>query len=134
MGSGAVTEKKRQIPSTRETPSLNDQPPLGQVLEFDDWSFFGIWVLGLGFQNQTRFRALARKNGNRSLASAVIVISVDTFSIATWLISTLLSWFKLPYGMMMKRLGNWLAASIRLSRKWSARIGRDELVKRIFAK
>jgi hypothetical protein len=59
---------------------------------------------------------------------------VDTISTATWLISTLLSWFKLPYGMMMKRLANWFAVFIRLSRKWSARIDRDELVKRIFAK
>jgi len=59
---------------------------------------------------------------------------VDTISTATWLISTLLSWFKLPYAMMMKRLVNWFAASIRLSRKWSAPIDRGELVKRIFAK
>ena len=93
---------------------------------------FGYWVLG--FQNQTRAPALAKKNGNRSLALAVIVISVDTISTATWLISTLLSWFRLPCGTMMKRLANWFAASIRLSRKWSARIDRDELVKRIFAK
>jgi hypothetical protein len=59
---------------------------------------------------------------------------VDTISIATWLITTLLSWFKLPYGMMTKRLGSWFAVSIRWSRKWSAHIDRDELVKRIFAK
>jgi hypothetical protein len=36
--------------------------------------------------------------------------------------------------MTMKRLANWFAVFIRLSRKWSARIDRDELVKRIFAK
>ena len=50
------------------------------------------------------------------------------------MISTLLSWFRLPYGTMKKRLANWCGVSIRLSRKWSARIDRDELVKRIFAR
>jgi len=59
---------------------------------------------------------------------------VDTISTATWLISTLLSWFRLPFAMMMKRLASWFSASIRLSRKWSGHIDRDELVKRIFAK
>jgi len=64
----------------------------------------------------------------------VIVSSVDTISTATWLISTLLSWFRPPCVKTMKQLANWCADSIRWSRKWSVRIGRDELVKRIFAK
>ena len=71
---------------------------------------------------------------NRAFATAVIVGSVDTTSTATWLITTLLSWFRLPYGKMMKRLARWFSGSIRLLRKWSVRIDRDELVKRIFAK
>ena len=64
----------------------------------------------------------------------VIASSVDTISTTTWLISTLLSWFRLPYVTMMKRLASWFAASIRWSRKWSAHIDRDEPVKRTFAK
>jgi len=71
---------------------------------------------------------------NRDSASPVTDYSVDTISTTTWLISTLLSWFKLPYGTMMKRLANWCGVSIRWSRKWFGRIDRDELVKRIFAK
>jgi hypothetical protein len=38
------------------------------------------------------------------------------------------------FATTMERLASWFAVSIRLSRKWSARIDRDELVKRIFAK
>jgi hypothetical protein len=64
----------------------------------------------------------------------VIASSVDTISTATWLISTLLSWFRLPYVTMTKRLASWFAVSTRWSRKWSAHIDRDELVKRTFAK
>jgi hypothetical protein len=59
---------------------------------------------------------------------------VDATSATTWLIVTLLSWFRLPYARMMKRLVNWFGVSIRLLRKWSAPIDRGELVKRIFAK
>ena len=43
-------------------------------------------------------------------------------------------WLRARYAMTMKRLANWFAVSIRLSQKWSGRIDRDELVKRIFAK
>ena len=71
---------------------------------------------------------------NRAFASPVIVSSVDATSTVTWLITTLLSWFRLPYGTMTKRLARSFNASIRLLRKWSVRIDRDELVKRIFAK
>ena len=71
---------------------------------------------------------------NRTFASAVIVSSVDATSTVTWLITTLLSWFRLPYGMIMKRLARSFTSSIRLLQKWSVRIDRDELVKRIFAK
>ena len=92
----------------------------------------GIWVLGFGISTQVRFPAPTKKNGNRSLALAVIVISVDTFW--TWMILTLMRWFKPRFGMTMRRLANWCADSIRLSRKWCAPIGRDELLKRIFAK
>ena len=71
---------------------------------------------------------------NRNLPDTVILRSVDTISTATWLISTLLSWFKLPCVTTMKRLANWFAVSTRLLQKWSGHIDRDELVKRIFAK
>ncbi len=50
------------------------------------------------------------------------------------MILNLMRWSKLRFGMMRKRLANWCVDSIRLSRKWSGRIGRDELLKRIFAK
>jgi len=50
------------------------------------------------------------------------------------MILNLMRWSKLRFGMMMKRLANWCAGSIRWSQKWSARIGRDELRKRIFAR
>ncbi len=43
-------------------------------------------------------------------------------------------WLKLRSGMTMKRLANWCAGFIRLSRKWCVPIGRDELLRRIFAK
>ena len=50
------------------------------------------------------------------------------------MILNLMRWSKLRFGMMRKRLANWCADSIRLSQKWSGRIGRDELLKRIFAR
>ncbi len=93
------------------------------MLQDPNCRFPGAWSLGFGV-----FIC------NRNPSTPVSVSSVDTISTATWLISTLLSWFRLPCGTMMKRLGNWFAVSTRLSRKWSARIDRDELVKRIFAK
>jgi hypothetical protein len=92
-------------------------------LELENWSFLGLWILGFG-----------AFIGNQKASTRVIIVSVDTISTTTWLISTLLSWFRLPYGTMKKRLANWCAVSIRWSRKWSGRIERDELVKRIFAK
>ena len=50
------------------------------------------------------------------------------------MILNLMRWSKLRFGMMRKRLANWCAGSIRSLRKWSGRIGRDELRKRTFAK
>ena len=50
------------------------------------------------------------------------------------MILTQMRWFRARCAMMMKRLANWFAVFTRLSRKWSAHIDRDELVKRIFAK
>lgn len=76
--------------------------------------------------------ALEDEKCNRSLALAVIVISVD--AIWTWMILNLMRWSKLRFGMTMKRLANWCADSIRLWRKWCGPISRDELLKRIFAK
>ena len=43
-------------------------------------------------------------------------------------------WWKLRCGMTMKRLANWFVVYIRLWRKWSGPIDRDELLRRIFAK
>ena len=43
-------------------------------------------------------------------------------------------WWKLRCGTMIMQLANWLAGFIRLSRKWCVPIGRDELLRRIFAK
>jgi len=91
---------------------------------------FGYWILG--FQNQAGFSAPTKKSGNRSLALAVIVISVD--AIWTWMILTLMRWFKPRFGMTMRRLASWCADSIRLSRKWCGPTGRDELLRRIFAR
>ena len=64
----------------------------------------------------------------------VIVSSVDTASTTKWMIATQLRWLRARCAMTMRQLANWFAASIRLSQKWSARIDRDELVKRMFAK
>ena len=50
------------------------------------------------------------------------------------MILNLMRWFKPRFGMMRKRLASWCADSIRLSQKWCSPIGRDELLKRIFAK
>jgi hypothetical protein len=71
---------------------------------------------------------------NRDPQAPVTNLGVDTISTTTWLISTLLSWFRLPYATMKKQAANWFGVSIRLSRKWSVPIDRDELVKRISAK
>jgi hypothetical protein len=69
---------------------------------------------------------------NQDARLTVIDCKVD--AIWTWMILNLMRWSKPRFGMMRKRLASWCADSIRLSRKWSARIDRDELVKRIFAK
>lgn len=50
------------------------------------------------------------------------------------MILNLMRWYKLRFGMTMKRLANWCADSIRLWRKWCGPISRDELLRRIFAK
>ena len=62
----------------------------------------------------------------------VFLYSVD--AIWTWMILNLMRWYKPRFGMTMKRLANWCADSIRLSQKWCGPTGRDELLKRIFAK
>ncbi|MEY2531452.1 MAG: hypothetical protein QOI96_1537 [Verrucomicrobiota bacterium] len=43
-------------------------------------------------------------------------------------------WLQPRFGMTMKRLASWFAASFRLSQKWSAPIDRDALLKKTFAK
>jgi len=63
-----------------------------------------------------------------------MVSSLDTASTTTWMIVTQMRWLRARFATTMERLASWFAVSIRLSRKWSARIDRDELVKRIFAK
>ena len=50
------------------------------------------------------------------------------------MILTQVRWFRARCAMMMRRLVKWFAVFIRLSQKWSVRIDRDELLKRIFAK
>ncbi len=50
------------------------------------------------------------------------------------MILNLMRWFKPLFGMTTKRLVNWCADSIRLSQKWCGPTGRDELLRRIFAK
>ena len=50
------------------------------------------------------------------------------------MILNLMRWYKPRFGTTMKRLANWCAGSIRLSRKWCGPIGRDELLRRISAK
>ena len=50
------------------------------------------------------------------------------------MILTQLRWFRARCAMMMRRPANWFAAFTRLLQKWSVRIDRDELLKRIFAK
>ena len=50
------------------------------------------------------------------------------------MIFNLMRWFRLRFGTTMQRLANWCAGFIRLSLKWCAPIGRDELPRRIFAR
>lgn len=69
---------------------------------------------------------------NQIASTGVFTFSVD--AIWTWMILNLMRWFKPRFGMTMKRLANWCSGYIRLSRKWCGPIGRDELLKRIFAK
>jgi len=93
---------------------------------FGIWNldFFGFaWYLGFGAWDFCC---------NPLIASPVFPCSVD--AIWTWMILNLMRLFKLRFGMTMKRLANWCADSIRLSRKWCGPIGRDELLRRIFAK
>jgi hypothetical protein len=91
------------------------------LLKLEYSRFPGIWNLGFG--------AFIR---NQKASTPVFSRSVD--AIWTWMILNLMRWYKPRFGMTMKRLANWCADSIRLSRKWCGPIGRDELLKRIFAK
>jgi hypothetical protein len=50
------------------------------------------------------------------------------------MILNLMRWCKPRFGTTMRRLANWWAGYTRLSRKWCGPIGRDELLRRIFAK
>jgi len=43
-------------------------------------------------------------------------------------------WLVPRFSTMMTQLANWFVVFTRLSRKWSEPIGRDELLKRTFAK
>jgi hypothetical protein len=69
---------------------------------------------------------------NPVIAWPVFLDRVD--AIWTWMILNLMRWYKPRFGMTMKRLANWCADYIRLSRRWCGPIGRDELLRRIFAK
>ena len=62
------------------------------------------------------------------------VIADEVDAVITWMILMQALWYTPRLRMMMTRLGNWFATFIHLSRKWSGPIGRDELLKRTFAK
>src|SRR6266480_4201777 len=120
LNGARLENPKFQAPTAKEAPNFQKPNAARKIIWCLDIGVslgFEYWVLG--FQNQTRAPALVKKNGNRSLALAVIVISVDTTS-TTWMILTQMRWFRARCAMMMKRLANWFAVSIRLSRKWSA--------------
>ena len=70
---------------------------------------------------------------NRNGPRPVINSGVDAIS-TTWMILMQALWLQLRFSMMMRRLANWFAVSIRLSQKWCAPIDRDALLKRTFAK
>ena len=73
------------------------------------------------------------KECNQEPAASVITHGVDALS-NTWLSLTQARWSKPRLRMTIPQLGNWFADSIRLWRKWSGPIGRDELLKRIFVR
>ena len=50
------------------------------------------------------------------------------------MIVTQMRWFRARCSTTMRRLKSWFAVFIRLSQKWSVRIDRDELLKRIFVR
>jgi hypothetical protein len=105
---------------------LHSSTAQGRVLLLEIWNlqFFGFaWCLGFGVWDFCC---------NPLIATPVFLSSVD--AIWTWMILTLMRWYKPRFGTTMKRLANWCADSIRLSRKWCGPIGRDELLKKIFAK
>ncbi len=112
-----MTNGKSQWPNSKR-PGLKRR---GQDLCYLQFWSRSIWSLGFG--------AFIR---NQNASARVFTCSVDT--IWTWMILNLMRWFKPLFGMTTKRLVNWCADSIRLSRKWCGPTGRDELLKRIFAK
>lgn len=88
-----------------------------------------VWNLGFTWDLEREIWCFIR---NQIASTRVFTCSVD--AIWTWMILNLMRWFKPRFGMMRKRLANWCADSIRWSQKWCGLIGRDELLKRIFAK
>ena len=50
------------------------------------------------------------------------------------MIVTQMRWLRARFATMMKQLGNWFDGFIRWSQKWCAPTGRDERVRRTFAK
>ena len=91
------------------------------IWNLDFFDLPGAWGLGFGV-----FPC------NPVIAWPVFLDRVD--AIWTWMILNLMRWCKPRFGMTMKRLANWCADYIRLSRRWCGLIGRDELLRRIFAK
>ena len=73
---------------------------------------------------------------DRGVTEAVCILSlingVDT--LLTWMILMQALWLHPRFNMTMRRLASWFVDSIRLSRKWSAPIDHDALLKRTFPK
>src|SRR5438477_7100175 len=44
----ASCDREHQTPSTREIPAPTPKDVGSDWLEFEDWSFFGFWMLGFG--------------------------------------------------------------------------------------
>ena len=70
---------------------------------------------------------------NQKRRQPVINNGVDTL-LFTWMILMQVCWLVPRFSTTMTQLASWFVAYTRLSRKWSEPIGRDELLRKTFAK
>ncbi len=75
---------------------------------------------------------MSEKGVTEAVRILSLINGVDT--LLTWMILMQALWLHPRFSTTMRRLARWFVDSIRLSRKWSAPIGRDALLKKTFPK